>query len=183
MSVSVPECFMAAFAAGLAFSLVYEALRVVRILLPLKAVIFVCDAVFFLLAAYAVTQISVALGNYIRHSAVIGFGAGVFAYINTIGRVMNVFENAVAGAIRAALGAVFGGLKKLLLKTFGLIAHNTAALFGEIAKIRAALVKNRRKPLKNRREIVYNKESIEENVGGSEKNHVIKAEVRRGISA
>ena len=42
---------MAAFAAGLMFSLVYEALRIVRVIFPFRIVVFVCDVVFFLLAA------------------------------------------------------------------------------------------------------------------------------------
>lgn len=63
MSYTVPECFMAAFAAGLMFSLVYEALRIVRVIFPFRIVVFVCDVVFFLLAALAVTRLSMALGD------------------------------------------------------------------------------------------------------------------------
>lgn len=96
MSYTVPECFMAAFAAGLMFSLVYEALRIVRVIFPFRIVVFVCDVVFFLLAALAVTRLSMALGDHIRWSTVFGFGAGIFAYINTLGRLLNLLENAVA---------------------------------------------------------------------------------------
>ena len=70
MSYTVPECFMAAFAAGLMFSLVYEALRIVRVIFPFRIVVFVCDVVFFLLAALAVTRLSMALGDHIRWSTV-----------------------------------------------------------------------------------------------------------------
>lgn len=90
MSYTVPECFMAAFAAGLMFSLVYEALRIVRVIFPFRIVVFVCDVVFFLLAALAVTRLSMALGDHIRWSTVFGFGAGIFAYINTLGRLLNL---------------------------------------------------------------------------------------------
>ena len=47
MAYSIPDCFMTAFAVGLLFALVYEALRIIRILLPFRAVTFVCDVLFF----------------------------------------------------------------------------------------------------------------------------------------
>lgn len=182
MSYTVPECFMAAFAAGLIFSLVYEALRIIRVVFPPRAVTFVCDVLFFLLAAVAVTRLSMALGDHIRWSAVFGFGAGIFAYINTIGRILNLLENAVANAVRSALSAAFRWIRRIAAGIFGAIAHTASGVFGKITKIHSSYVKKHRKPLQNSHEIVYNKESPEENSGGSETGHVIKAQVRRGVN-
>ena len=173
---------MAAFAAGLMFSLVYEALRIVRVIFPFRIVVFVCDVVFFLLAALAVTRLSMALGDHIRWSTVFGFGAGIFAYINTLGRLLNLLENAVANAVRTALSAVFRFFGRIFGRLFGAIAHVWAGVFGEINKICLSAEKKLRKPLQNKVKIVYNKESLEDNSGGSETGHVIKAQVRRGIN-
>ena len=107
MAYSIPDCFMIAFAAGLVFALVYEALRIIRVVFPFKVVTFICDIAFFVIAAGAVTKLSLSLGNYIRVYTVLGFGAGIFTYIATIGRLLNVLENAAAGAVRAAFSAVF----------------------------------------------------------------------------
>ncbi len=185
MSYSVTECFMAAFAAGLVFALVYEALRIIRVVLPFRTVTFVCDIAFFLLAAIVVTRLSLAMGNYVRWSLVFGFGAGIFAYINTIGRLFNLLENAVASAVRSALSAIFGATGRFAAKVFRAIAHTASGCFGKITKICTANVKKLHKPLQKRHQIVYNKEyrkgkSMREiNSGGSETGHVIKAQVRR----
>ncbi len=182
MSYSVPECFMAAFAAGLVFALVYEALRIVRVILPFRAVIFLCDAAFFLLAAVVVTKLSLALGNYIRWSAVMGFGAGVFAYITTVGRLLNILENSIANAVRTVLAGIFGALGRMASKFFGKIAQALSALFVNIAKIYSTHIKKLLKPLKKSPEIGYNNRCHIDTNGGSETVHVIKAQVRRGVN-
>lgn len=66
MAYSIPDCFMIAFAAGLIFAVVYEILRIIRVMFPFQVVTFVCDIVFFVIAAGAVTKLSLSLGNYIR---------------------------------------------------------------------------------------------------------------------
>ena len=96
MAYSIPDCFMIAFAAGLIFAVVYEILRIIRVMFPFHVVTFVCDIVFFVIAAGAVTKLSLSLGNYIRIYTVLGFGAGIFTYITTLGRLLNIVENAVA---------------------------------------------------------------------------------------
>lgn len=63
MSYSIPDCFMIAFAVGLVFGLVYEALRIVRLILRFGAAVFICDIAFFMLAAAAVFKLSESLGN------------------------------------------------------------------------------------------------------------------------
>ena len=157
MAYSIPDCFMIAFAAGLIFAVVYEILRIVRVMFPFQVVTFVCDIVFF---AGAVTKLSLSLGNYIRIYTVLGFGAGIFTYITTLGRLLNIVENAVAGAVRSALSAVFRFFGRIFGRLFGAIAHVWAGVFGEINKICLIAEKKLRKPLQKKVKIVYNKENI-----------------------
>ncbi len=171
---------MIAFAAGLVFSVVYEALRLVRVVFPFRVVTFLCDIAFFVIAAGAVLKLSVSLGNYVRIYTVLGFGAGVFTYITTLGRLLNVLENAVAGAVRSALSAFSRFLGRFFGKFFGAIAHLWADLFGKINKICLNAEKKLRQPLKNKVKMVYNKESHKDCVKGSESGHVIQAQIRRG---
>lgn len=177
------ELFMLAFAAGLIFALVYEALRIIRIIFPFKAVVFACDVLFFIIAGFAVVRLSVSLGNYVRGCIVFGFGAGIFAYITTIGRILNLFENAIADAVRAVLSRIFGLLSRICNKCFGFIAQNASALFGKIAKISADAHKKRGRGLKKDTQLVYNKTNAKETNGGSESGHVIIAKVRKGVNS
>lgn len=174
MAYSIPDCFMIAFAAGLIFAVVYEILRIIRVMFPFQVVTFVCDIVFFVIAAGAVTKLSLSLGNYIRIYTVLGFGAGIFTYITTLGRLLNIVENAVAGAVRSALSAVFRFFGRIFGRLFGAIAHVWAGVFGEINKICLSAEKKLRKPLQNKVKIVYNKESRKVHTRGSETGHVIK---------
>lgn len=182
MAYSVPDCFMAAFAAGLVFGLVYEVLRIIRLLIPLRTVTFICDILFFLLAATAVTKLSLTLGNYIRGYTVLGFGTGVFCYITTIGRLLNLLENAIMNSIRAVIKAFFRAISQAFRKLFGTIAHKTSLVFGEIHKNISRRLETLRNPLKSKPKIVYNKKRLKDNIGGSDSDHVIKAEVRRGVN-
>ncbi|MGN1341592.1 MAG: spore cortex biosynthesis protein YabQ [Oscillospiraceae bacterium] len=183
MVYSIPDCFMTAFAVGLVFALVYEALRIVRILLPFRAVTFLCDVLFFLLAAVAVTKLSLVLGNYIRGYTVLGFGAGVFTYITTVGRIINRLENAVADAVRTVLGAFFRALGSAFRSGFGLIAHKVHIVFGTIHKIWLNAGKKLRKPLKIKPQMVYNNKSTNKISRGSETGNVIQAKVKRSNNA
>ena len=183
MAYSIPDCFMTAFAVGLMFSLIYEALRILRILLPFKAVTFLCDILFFLLAALAVTRLSLALGNYIRGYTVLGFGAGVFTYITTLGRLINRLENAVADAVRSVLASIFKGIGKILASWFGFIAHKMSALFGRIHKIFGNTLEKLHKHLKNKPQLVYNNNDNKKDKERSESGNVIHARVKRSNHA
>ena len=180
MAYSIPDCFMISFAAGLIFALVYEALRIVRVVFPFRVVTFICDIVFFVLAAGAVTKLSLSLGNYIRIYTILGFGAGIFTYVTTIGRLLNIIENAAAGAVRSALAAVLRFFGSIFGKLFGAIAHVGTDVFGKINKICLSAEKKLHKPLQNKVKVVYNKESRKVHIRVSETDHVIKAQVRRG---
>lgn len=178
MSYSIPDCFMIAFAVGLVFGLVYEALRIVRLILRFGAAVFVCDIAFFVLAAAAVFKLSEALGNYVRVYTVLGFGAGVFAYIVTIGRLLNLAESAASIAWRKTIGRLVHKIAYFVKKSFGIIAHKSKALFGNISKHLVNVRENHNKRLQLKRKTLYNKKRSDK-IGESEEVHVIKATVRR----
>lgn len=169
---------MAGLALGLLFGLVYEILRIIRLLIPFKAVTFICDILFFYLSAQAITALSLSLGSYIRFYTVLGFGCGVFSYINTIGRLLNFLENKLIGGIRSALLKFFGKIGKLFGSVFVLIAHKTTQLFRGVHKVFQKRLKKAAKLLKKEPVMVYNKESHKHNMKGSAGN-VIKANVKR----
>ncbi len=178
MSYSISDCFMIAFAVGFAFGLVYEALRVVRLILRLKAAVFVCDVAFFTLSAFAVFRLSESLGNYIRIYTVLGFGAGVFAYIVTVGRLLNLAESAASIAWRKTIGRLLSNIGKGSRKLFGIIAQKSKEQFGNISKHLENTRENYSKRLQLKSKKLYNKEKPK-NVGESEETHVIVAKIRR----
>ena len=163
MSVSIPDCFMIAFFVGLVFGLVYEVLRIIRLILRFKAAVFVCDIVFFVLAAFAVIKLSVLLGNFVRMYTIFGFGAGVFTYIVTIGRLLNLIE-------------IIGDFMR---KTFVGITQKAKSGFVRVSKYFINKPEIASKHLKSKGEKVYNKKRLDK-IGEGE-NNVIKANVRRGL--
>ncbi len=178
MSYSIPDCFMIAFAVGLVFGLVYEALRIVRLILRFGAAVFVCDIAFFMLAAAAVFKLSESLGNYVRVYTVLGFGAGVFTYIVTIGRILNLAESAASIAWRKTIGRLIHKIGDCAHKMFGIIAQKSRVLFGEISKHLDNVQENHSKRLQSRHKRLYNKNRLDK-MGESEEVHVIKATVKR----
>lgn len=174
MYTSIPDCFMIAFAVGLLFGLVYEALRILRILLRFGAAVFVCDVLFFILSAKAVMTLSEAMGSYVRIYTVLGFGAGVFAYIVTVGRLFNIAENAASNAWRRAIGRLWRKIGSFCSK----IIQKIKGVLGKIYKNCESVYKKHFKPLKSDSKKLYNKKRLEK-IGESEKVHVIKATVKR----
>lgn len=184
MNVSIPDCFMTAFAAGLIFGLVYEAIRIVRLILRFKSAVFICDVAFFILAAMLVCKLSEFLGNYVRLYTVLGFGAGVFAYIVTIGRVFNALESAASLAWRRTIGRAFRKCTGAVKKITGKVYHKIQWIFGKINEYFKNREKNRRERLHLSHKIVYNNMGNENigaigAIGEGEKAHVIKAQVRK----
>lgn len=178
MSVSIPDCFMIAFTAGFIFGLVYEAIRIIRLILKFRIAVFICDIAFFILAAFAVCRLSEFLGNYIRLYTVLGFGTGVFTYIVTIGRLFNVLESAASVAWRRTLGRLFRKIGQNTKNFFAKIAHKTEALFGKIHEYWDKHEKNRKERLNLSDKMLYNNEG--NNIFGEDKKaHVIKAKVRK----
>lgn len=178
MNYSVPDCFMISLVCGFFFGLVYEALRIVRLVLRFKAAVFVCDVAFFFLATLAVEALSPTLGSYVRGCTVFGFIAGVFTYIVTVGRILNLLESAAAEAWRYTIGRFIKFVSEKAKKAFGAFAHN---LHGEISKV-SDFFSNQQKKLrgylKSDRKKVYNDNNNSE-IKEREIGHVIKAQVRR----
>ncbi|MBD5129345.1 MAG: hypothetical protein HDT43_05425 [Ruminococcaceae bacterium] len=177
MSYSIPDCFMIAFAVGLVFGLVYEALRIVRLILRFGAAVFVCDIAFFMLAAAAVFKLSESLGNFVRVYTVLGFGAGVFAYIVTVGRILNLAESAASIAWRKTIGRFIRLIGDSARNSFGIIAQNSKVIFGKISKHFDNARENQFKHLQLRTKMLYNKKK--QTKIGEEEVHVIKAAVKR----
>lgn len=176
MGFSIPDCFMIAFAVGLLFGLVYEALRIIRLILRFKAATFVCDIVFFALSAWAVCTLSKSLGNYIRVYTILGFGAGVFTYIVTLGRLLNLAESAASVVWRKTIGKFLRFIGRNLKKAFGGIAQISRTKLSKTAKYINSKRKNVPKHLHSGRKMMYNK-YISENNG--ENHNVIKAKITR----
>ena len=179
MRISIPDCFMIAFFVGLVFGLVYEALRIVRLILRFKAAVFVCDIVFFVLAAFVVIKLSVLLGNYVRMYTIFGFGAGVFTYIVTIGRLLNLIESAASVAWRMTIGKLLKKIGGFMRKTFVGIIQKAKLGFVRVSKYFAQQPKIASKHLKSKGKKVYNEKRLDK-IGEGE-NNVIKANVRRGL--
>ena len=178
MTVSIPDCFMIAFVVGLLFGLIYEALRIVRLILRFKAAVFICDVLFFVLSAFAVMTLSKSLGNYIRLYTVLGFGAGVFTYIVTIGRLLNLIESAASIAWRATIGKLLHMIGLSVKKLFSIICQKTTLTFGKISEYHKETKKNKHRGLKSASQKMYNIERLDK-IGEGEEGHVIKARVTR----
>ena len=178
MNVSIADCLAIAFAAGFLFGIAYELFRIIRLIMRLKAVVFLSDLMFFIAAAFAVIKLSESLGNYVRIYTVIGFGLGIFAYIVTVGRLFNLIESSMAVVWRKTLGRLFKKIGNFLGKTFGKVVHKISAVF---VKISENIVENRKKARKDlhlKQDVVYNKNRLDKIGEGGNKN-VIKAVVRR----
>lgn len=179
MFVSIPDCFMIAFAVGLLFGLVYEAIRIIRLILKFRIAVFVCDIAFFILAAFVVCRLSEFLGNYVRLYTVLGFGAGVFSYIVTVGRIFNVLESAASIAWRKTLGRLFNKFGAFLKRIFGKISYSAKCIFVKYHDLLAESAKKHSERLNLKGKMLYNNEGDNILIGEDEKAHVIKARVRK----
>lgn len=179
MNVSIPDCFMIAFFVGLVFGLVYEVLRIIRLILRFKVAVFVCDVFFFVLAAFIVIRLSAALGNFVRIYTIIGFGAGVFAYIVTVGRLLNLIESAASVAWRLTIWKLLKKISAFLKKSFVGISQKVKFGFVKVSKYFSKQPEKRFKHLKSTGKKVYNNKRLDK-IGEGE-NNVIKASVRRGL--
>lgn len=180
MAYSIPDCFMAALICGFVFGLVYEAFRIVRLVLRVKPAVFLCDVLFFALAAEVVFRLSMAMGNYVRIYTLLGFGAGLFAYIETVGRFLNMIESAAAVVWRKTIGRAARFIWGKVKAAFGKIAQKSSEEFVKAAKILKSTRKKHVRHLKSDAQKEYNK-NTHQNTGGSETGHVIKAKVTRGL--
>lgn len=179
MNVSIPDCFMTAFIAGLIFGLVYEVIRIVRLILKFRVAVFACDVVFFILAAMFVCKLSEFLGNYVRLYTVLGFGAGVFTYIVTLGRLFNVLESAACVAWRKTLGRLFYKIGALVRTIVHKFSRGFKWVFVKIDQYSDKMAKKRLERLHLQDEKMYNNNINTDKVGEGINAHVIKATVRK----
>ena len=178
---------MTAFVCGTAFGLVYEFFRIIRRLIPHKAVIFVCDVCFFIAAAFFVFNLSMYIGNYVRSYTLLGFGAGIFAYIQTIGRLFSFAEILLLKLWKKTIGALLSNISGAAKKAIGAFAHIATIKFRTFHDFSRRTGKKLLTPLKFVPDKMYN---VKRNIVSSERNrpsrennggkNVIQAEIRRG---
>lgn len=169
---------MIAFLAGVLFGLVYELLRIVRLILRFRTVIFLCDIAFFILAAFFVCKLSEFLGSYVRLYTILGFGAGVFTYIVTLGRLFNALESAASIVWKKTLGQLFHKFATFVKKIFVKISQKGSSALDKIHKYSSNVAKKRLERLHLRNEKMYNNKG-NVIVGEGENANVIKAKVRK----
>ncbi len=179
MYVSVPDCFMIAFAAGLLFGVVYELFRIVRLILRFKAAVFVCDVMFFIMAALFLCKLSEFLGSYVRLYAVLGFGAGIFAYIVTVGRLFNLLESAASVVWRKTLGRLFRKTRSFVTQVLGKLSQLPKKAFGYFDKYLEAHQKSSQKDLHLHRKKMYNIKKGNPSIDERGNGNVIKAKVTK----
>ncbi|MBP1543545.1 MAG: spore cortex biosynthesis protein YabQ [Oscillospiraceae bacterium] len=182
MSYSIIDCFMTAFVCGALFGIVYELFRIIRRILPVMAVTFVCDVCFFICAGFFVFNLSLYLGNYVRIYTILGFGAGVFSYIQTVGRLASVIEAALGKLWAHTFGRLIKKLLHIVGSSIGAFAHKLTANFGRFADFFKRKKKSASTLLQSRHQKLYNSSNdIEKHTGErSGENNVIQASVRRG---
>ena len=168
---------MLSFICGFIFGLVYELLRIIRLILRFRAAVFACDVLFFVLAALAVSRLSPMLGSYIRFYTVAGFGAGIFAYIVTIGRVLNLIESAASAAWRMTIGRLLRFAARKTRKAFGVFAQFCGSGIGKVSDFFGRRQKNILGYLHSKHKMMYNDDNVNEKE--SESRHVITAKIRR----
>lgn len=169
---------MLSFVCGFVFGAVYEAMRLTRLILRLKIVTFLCDVVFFFLSAEFVFRLSLIFGDHIRIYTILGFGCGIFAYITTIGRILNSAEGAAAIVWRHTLGRLLRYICKKVRDFIGAFAHIMTSGFGKVADFFAIGKKKTRSPLNFQPDMMYNDNT--DYIGeGSDSAHGIKATIRR----
>ncbi len=178
MYVSIPDCFMIAFLAGLIFGPVYELLRIIRLILRMRIVVFLCDIAFFIGAGFVVCKLSEFLGSYIRMYTVIGFGAGVFTYIVTLGRLLNTLEGSAAVVWRRTIGKLFRKLKRSTKNILIKIAQKSRNGIVKIHEYSSNFTKTHLKRLHLNRKKMYNIKG-NDMLGEGENTHVIKLQIRK----
>lgn len=179
MYVSVPDCFMIALVAGLLFGPVYELFRIARLILRFRTAVFVCDVAFFALAALFLCKLSEFLGSYVRLYAILGFGAGIFTYIVTIGRLFNLLESAASVAWRRTLGRLFRKMRNFIAQMLGKLSQLCNKAFGYFHEYSAVHSKRGAKGLQLQTEKMYNNDKGNYNIDEGGNGNVIKAKVTK----
>ncbi|MCM1055022.1 MAG: spore cortex biosynthesis protein YabQ [Bacteroides sp.] len=173
-------CF---FAAGAAFGLCYEALRLLRMLFKHHAaVVFAEDTLFFALCGFVSFIIALWVGiGYFRIYYMAFELLGASLYFLTLGRLINALLRRAVRGIKVLFASACRKVSPKLAALFVPIAVKFKEMFSNIAENVIKPIFNRKKHLKNTDEMLYNSKvhtPVILNKGG-ESGGVIKAQIRK----
>lgn len=173
-------CFLAA---GAVFGLCYEALRLLRMLLPHPAaVVFFEDTLFF--AACGLMSFIIALWvgmGYFRIYYIAFEAIGALLYFLTLGRLINFCLKHAVGFVKRSFSGICKKLKPKVKALFMPFAKKIKGLFSKIAEFVPKPAFNTKKHLKSNSEMLYNNNihSTLNSGGGGGNGSVIKAKIRK----
>ena len=180
MTYGIIDCLMISLICGFTFGAVYEILRIIRRIFSFVVITFICDVCFFVLAALFVLRLSLFLGNYVRIYTLFGFGAGIFAYIHTVGRIAGSIEMIIIQLWQKSIGRLLGYISNYLSSAIGAFAHNTGKQFGKIHDFFADKMKKGSTLLHFHPRSMYNSTREKITIGESSRGkNVIKAKITR----
>lgn len=180
MNVNTPiiEQILSFIICGVAIGVLYEPLRVLRLLIKHRSILTgIEDTLFFSLCGFLLFGLSMNVGNgQFRLVYLISACIGAFAYYFTLGRVVRLIYSLLIKFISKILSFLLKPIKKIL----GIIVLKIKRLFvGLYEKIRKSGQKSF-SHLKNSTEILYNKLCIKKE--RSKENDIrvkIKAKVKK----
>ncbi len=180
MEYSILDCFMISAVSGVLFGIVYELLRLLRRIFRFRIVTFFCDILFFVLAGFVIVRLSMYLGSYIRVYTILGFAGGVFAYVQTVGRLVYAISSVLILVVDRSVGSILRFILKQAKGVFGVFAHNASALFGRIADFITKIRKKHLSHLNFGHDTLYNIKRDKKTIGESGRgSNVIKVKIKR----
>ncbi len=143
--------FLQSVGIGIIFGVVFDALRVVRIIFPHKSwMVFTEDLLFMLFCGFwfFVFSMTSARGQ-LRAFLIIGAAAGFFLYIYTVGEIVKRFITKTRDVIRAALKKMYNRIKvRLIYPVYRVFKRRFGGIFVEKIKLRKKSKKSVKKVLK-----------------------------------
>lgn len=143
--------FLQSVGIGIIFGVVFDALRVVRIIFPHKSwMVFTEDLLFMLFCGFwfFVFSMTSARGQ-LRAFLIIGAAAGFFLYIYTVGEIVKRFITKTRDVIRAALKKMYNRIKvRLISPVYRVFKRRFGGIFVEKIKLRKKSKKSVKKVLK-----------------------------------
>lgn len=136
---------------GIIFGVVFDALRVVRIIFPHKSwMIFTEDFLFMLFCGFWFFVFSmISARGQLRAFLLLGAVAGFFLYIYTVGEIVRRFIIKTRDTIRAALKRVYNKVKtRFISPVYRFIRRKYGKFFVDKIKIRKKTKKTAKKVLK-----------------------------------
>lgn len=124
-----PEVLRNAAAAGVLAGVVYDLFRVIRRLIPHRAVEVICDLIYTVLFSMIYFTVSLALTDYLRGFVLLGMAAGAVMWCLTVGRgAVFVITLAIKGIIGIMLKPAFVLLNKICKHSHFKTVRNTINL-------------------------------------------------------